>query len=79
MTDLPEEVEAEITLVMNEDGEWEVDSDPDEAVTRLLDNSPSRAIRTVTLIVRMRPPVIVELAVDVPDESGTTTVATVKA
>jgi hypothetical protein len=59
----------EVFLVMNEDGETAVSFDGFvEAKESLDENYGSYAVRSVKLVVTMKPPVVAEVTVTVPDE-----------
>jgi hypothetical protein len=65
-------VKCELFLAMNEDGDWSVNEDAQEASNSVAENSGGACIRTVQLLVTMAPPEIAEVPVDVPDEAGET-------
>jgi hypothetical protein len=65
-------IECPIFLAMNEDGDWAVNEDAQEAANSVAENNGGAAIRTIRLIVKMAPPAITEHEVDVPDEAGET-------
>jgi hypothetical protein len=59
----------EVFLVMNEDGETAVSFDGFvEAKESLDENYGGYAVRSVKLVVTMKPPVVAEVTVTVPDE-----------
>lgn len=70
-------VEVEIFLVMNEDGDCAVSLDGfTEAREKLEEDVTSYAVRSVALVVKMKPAVVTNVDVVVPDEEeGETTVA----
>jgi hypothetical protein len=59
-------------LAMNEDGDWSVHEDAQQAFDSVAENGGGACIRTVRLVVTMAPPEIAEVPVDVPDEAGET-------
>jgi hypothetical protein len=59
----------EVFLVMNEDGETAVSFDGFvEAKESLDEDVTSYAVRSVKIVVKMKPPVVAEVTVTVPDE-----------
>jgi hypothetical protein len=64
---------AEIYIAMNEDGDFEVGINEEEASERLMEHAGGQMIRIVKIAAKMTPPAITEAAVDVPDEAGETT------
>jgi hypothetical protein len=62
----------EIFICMNENGEFIVTTDGDEALNELMENFGATISRTVKLTVQMAAPVITEATVTVPDEVGET-------
>lgn len=74
MPDKPEPVECEIYLAMNEDGGWIVTADDSEASEKLAEDEGGYACKIVKVTVKMTPPVIEEVAVEVPEGAGKTEV-----
>jgi hypothetical protein len=64
--------EIEFFLAINEDGDFEMDTDASDARDRLMENFGGVAIRTVKLTARVRLPVVEEVEIDIPDAAGTT-------
>jgi hypothetical protein len=60
----------EIYLAMNEDGDWIVETDESDALSKLADDVGGYHGRVVKIIVKMSPPVMTEAEVTVPDEAG---------
>jgi hypothetical protein len=60
----------EVWLAMNEDGFFEVGRSEEDAAERMMETEGGRRCRTVMLEVRMLPPQVVTVTVEVPDESG---------
>jgi len=65
-------IEAEVWLAVNEDGAFAVGVDEEEAASNLIDNHGANRVRTVCLTVSMTVPQVTDVAVEVPDEAGTT-------
>lgn len=65
-------VECEIYVAMNEDGDWIVTSEIDEAINTLGEHAGGYQVRIVKVIVKMSPPVMTEATVEIPDEAGNT-------
>jgi hypothetical protein len=63
--------EVEIFIAMDSDGDWETGSDQETAVSNYNDSiGGCGPLRVVKLTAKMRPPVITETEVTVPDEAG---------
>lgn len=74
---MAEPVECEISLAMNESGDWFIcKADEEDVAQQLKDNYDSEAVRTVKIKVVMRPPHIPEAIITVHDEAGETITAT---
>ena len=69
---MTEKVECEVFLAMDEDENWYVGKDA-ESVVSDLSSDGGVCMRTVKVTVKMAPPVLDEVEVDVPDDAGTTT------
>ena len=70
---MPDKVEAEIFIAMNEDGDYVVSADENE-VLELFDSDVGGICRKVVkLTAKITPPVVEEVSVDVPDTAGETT------
>lgn len=65
-------VTCEIYLAMNEDGNWAVNEDAQEAANSVAENFSGACLKTVKLTVKMAPPEVAEHEMDVPDEAGET-------
>jgi hypothetical protein len=62
----------EIYVAMNEDGDWIVETDESEALSKLAEDCGGYHARVVKLTVKMAPPKMAEAVVEVPDEAGQT-------
>jgi hypothetical protein len=60
----------EIFIAMNEDGDWIVETDESDALSKLAEDAGGYHARVVKLTVKMTPPKMTEATVDVPDEAG---------
>ena len=70
---MPDKVEAEIFIAMNEDGNYVVSADDNE-VLELFDSDVGGICRKVVkLTVKITPPEVEEVSVDIPDTAGETT------
>jgi hypothetical protein len=70
---MTKKVECEFFLSMNEEGDWEINTDAGDAATALVENALGGVcIRTVKITVKMTPPEVTEAEVDVADEAGET-------
>jgi hypothetical protein len=65
-------VDCEVYLAMNEDGDWIVTAEIDEAIQLLADHAGGYHARVVKVTVKMSAPVMTEATVEIPDEAGTT-------
>lgn len=68
-----EKIEFELFIAMNEDGDRVVTEEESEALNKLAEECGGYCARVVKIKVKMAPPVITEVAVDVPDDAGETT------
>jgi hypothetical protein len=66
-------VTCEIFLAMNEDGDWIVETDESEALSKLAEDQGGYHARVVKIAVKMTPPMMTAASVDVPDEVSETT------
>jgi hypothetical protein len=64
--------EIEIYVAMNENGDYEAATESEDATTRLIENAGGDMVRLIKIIVKMDPPVMAEVDVEVPAEAGTT-------
>jgi hypothetical protein len=62
----------EVFIAMNEDGDWIVEPDESDALSKLAEDVGGYHARVVKLTVKMAPPKMTEATVDVPDEAGQT-------
>jgi hypothetical protein len=62
----------EVWIAMNEDGDYVVGTDENEASERFDEQIGGFARRVAKLNVKMAPPVIEEIEVDIPDTAGET-------
>ena len=63
----------EVFIAMNNDGGWIITTDETEALEKLgEDEGLGYRARVVKLIVKMSPPTMTEVSVNVPDEAGQT-------
>lgn len=69
---MPERKKVEVFVSINEDGDYYVGTDASEASEGLTENVGGEMCRTVKLTLSITPPAITEVAVDVPDEAGST-------
>lgn len=69
---MPNMIDVELWIAMNEDGDWIVNSDESEAIPNLLTDFGGCSARVIKVTVQMAPPVIPEVSVAVPDEAGKT-------
>lgn len=60
----------ELFIAMNEDGDWIVQTEESEALSRLAEDCGGYQARVVKLTVKMAPPKMSEAEVDFPDEAG---------
>jgi hypothetical protein len=65
-------VRCEFHLAINEDGDWAVEEDAQEAANRLADNNGGACVRTIKISALVMPPEIADVEVDVPAEAGHT-------
>lgn len=68
---MPEPIDCEIWIAMNEDGGWIVTNDESGAAEKLGEDEGGYACRLVKVTVKMTPPVIDEATVTVPETAGT--------
>lgn len=66
------QVEIELFIAMNEEGDWIVETDESEALSNLAENQGGYHGRVVKLKVKMTPPKCAEIEVAVPEEAGET-------
>lgn len=64
-------IDVELFVAMNEEGDWVVVTDESQALTELGEQQGGYHARVVKVTVKMRPPVMTETAIEVPDEAGT--------
>jgi hypothetical protein len=69
---MTDKIACEIYLAMNEDGDWIVTADESEALEKLAEDCGGYHARTVKLTMKMAPPVMTKVAIEVPDEAGQT-------
>ncbi len=69
---MTDQIEIELFVCMNEDGDFAVGTDSGDTATDLADNCGGVCMRTVKLKVKIAPPQITEAEVTVPDEAGET-------
>jgi hypothetical protein len=62
----------EMWIAMMEDGDWVVATDESEALSKLAEDVGGYTARVVKVTVKMAPPIIPEVEVEVPEEAGTT-------
>jgi hypothetical protein len=62
----------EVFIAMNEDGDWIVETDESDAMSKLQEDAGGYHCRIVKLTVKMAPPVMTEAEITVPDEAGQT-------
>lgn len=65
-------IDCEIWIAMNEDGDWSVSVDEDDALPELATQQGGYAARVVKITVTMSAPVITEASVTVPDDARDT-------
>jgi hypothetical protein len=70
---MPEKIEVELFLAIDEDGNVEIATEADEACENLGVNWRNRRCRVIKIKAKVAPPVIEEVALDIPDEFGVTT------
>jgi hypothetical protein len=63
-------IDCELWLAMNEDGDWIVTGNEDEALERLAEDAGGYQARVVKITVKMSPPAMAETTVTIPDEAG---------
>lgn len=66
----------EFYIAINEDGEYSVDVDMDDAATKLVEDAGGNMVRVIKLTAMIAAPQVIEAEVDVPDEAGETTEVT---
>jgi hypothetical protein len=64
------QVTCEIFLAMNEDGDWIVETDESEALSKLAEDAGGYQARVIKITVKMSPPVMAEAEVTIPDDDG---------
>jgi hypothetical protein len=67
-----DKVECGIFLAINEEGNYEVGTDEEEASTRLMENQGSYHCRLIKITAKAAPPQVIETELDIPDEAGET-------
>jgi hypothetical protein len=72
---VPKLHDLEIFVCLNEDGDYVVTTDADDALSECQESMGGQAFRTVKLMVTMAAPEIAAVAVRVPDEAGETVAA----
>lgn len=65
-------VPCEFYLVMNEDGQWEVNKEPEEASEYLMSNNGGNCIRVIKITAFMTAPRIEDASLNIPGEAGET-------
>jgi hypothetical protein len=68
---MPEPIECEIYIAMNEDGAWIVTQDETDALSKLGEDEGGYQGRVVKIKVTMTPPVMDGATVTIPDTAGT--------
>lgn len=68
---LPELKDVVLFIAMNEEGDWVVNSEESEVLNQLAEDQGGYQARVVKITVKMRPPVMAEASVTVPDDAGT--------
>jgi hypothetical protein len=69
---MPKLHDLEIFVCLNEEGDYVVATDADDALANCQESMGGQAFRTVKLMVTMAAPEIAAVAVRVPDEAGET-------
>jgi hypothetical protein len=69
---MTDKITCEIFLAVNEDGDWIVANDESEALQKLGEDAGGYQARVVKVIVKVAPPVMTEVAIEVADEAGET-------
>ena len=62
----------EIFIAMNEDGDWIVETEESQALSKLAEDCGGYQARVIKVTVKMSPPVMTEAEIEVPDEAGQT-------
>jgi len=70
MTDTPNRKHFEVFLAMNEDGDFEIGTDAEEAADRLAGNCGGYQCRIVRIGGWMHPPMMAEMVIEVPADSS---------
>src|SRR5262249_19878663 len=70
--EMPDKIDCEIYLAINEDGDYEVATTDGDAAQLLSENSGGAMIRIVRITAKIAPPKATEVTLDVPDEAGET-------
>jgi hypothetical protein len=69
---MADKVICEIFIAMNEEGDWIVTDQEEEALSKLAEDQGGYLGRVVKIKVKMTPPVMTEAEVEVSDEAGKT-------
>jgi hypothetical protein len=70
---MTDKVKCELWIAINEDGDYVVVTDENEALECLAESRGGYTARVVKITALVQPPKIDEIEVDVPDEAGETT------
>lgn len=69
---MPEKKTCEIYLAINEEGDYSVHEEADGAADKMNDDWGGACRRVIKIVVKVRPPVLAEVEVDVADDAGET-------
>jgi len=67
---MAKQVELELFIAMNEDGDWVVNADESEVLGQLAEDVGGYQARVVKIKIMMTAPVMAEVVVTVPDDAG---------